>query len=160
MRHETGEQPPPGVEASGAADGAGGRPPSDGVRLAAARAGVDPGGALVVDARTGEDRGGLPASRLVDAWRRRRHLIVECSPELEPSEVSERLAEAGVPEQSPAMAAAGLGTDRERLLYGSVADLGTQGFGGDVLVVVPHPAGLPMDFAWPPTAAPAEGRRR
>ena len=55
-------------------------------------------------------------------------------------------------------AEASLAAGRERLLYGSLEDVGGSGFGvGDVLFV-PHPAVLPVDFAWPPTAAPARER--
>lgn len=128
----------------------------DDIRMAAARAGVDPDRALVAGA--GGTANGGPAGALNglrDAWRGRRHLIVACGPGLGPREVSRRIAEAGVPEECPAMAAAGLGTDRERLLYGSLSDLEPGPFGETAVLVVPHPGALPVDFAWPPAAAPA-----
>lgn len=88
------------------------------------------------------------------AWAERRHLIVRCGDPVGLGEAVERLTAAGVSAETPALVAAGLGTARERLLYGSLEDAARAGFEGDSVLVVPHPAALPVDFAWPPTAAP------
>lgn len=133
--------------------------------LAAGRAGLpDPKRAFAVGFGAGDgDREagqGLDAT-LPDvsaAWGERRHVVVRLGSRLSPSEAARLLHEAGVSAETPVLLASGLGTGRERLLYGSLEDVGSSGFGvGDVLFV-PHPAVLPMDFAWPPTAAPARER--
>lgn len=150
----------------------------DDARMAAARAGVpDPGRAVLLGfagdgeavagvgstARGEEARDGGAAattSGLAEAWAGHHHLILRCGPDFRPVDAAEGLASAGVPAETPALLAFGLGTGRERLLYGSVEDVGIAGLGEEAVLVVPHPAALPMDFAWPPTAAPEEGSRR
>lgn len=97
--------------------------------------------------------GGVEAT-VTAAWTDRRHLIVRCGGRLGPGAAVERLTAAGVSAETPALVAAGLGTARERLLYGSLEDAARAGFEGHSVLVVPHPAALPVDFAWPPTAAP------
>lgn len=124
------------------------------VRLAAARAGVDPDRSRAVGDGEEPLSTRAMATEVAGAWRTRRHVIVRCGPGMGVADVADGLADAGVPRECPALAAAGLGTDRERLLYGSVSDLRGVGFGEDVVLVIPHPAALPMDFPWPPTAAP------
>lgn len=105
-----------------------------------------------VSAETGEV--GNADAPVAAAWAERRHLIVRCGRRIRLQDAVEDLTAAGVSAETPALVAAGLGTARERLLYGSLADAGRPGFEGDSVLVVPHPAALPMDFAWPPTAAP------
>lgn len=95
-----------------------------------------------------------PASALPRAWSEGRHLIVRCGGTIGLADAVGRLTSAGVSAETPALAASGLGTGRERLLYGSLGDVGSAGFAGQAVLVVPHPAALPVDFAWPPTAAP------
>lgn len=129
--------------------------------MAAARAGLpEPERALTlgfasgepVTGEGGEDGSGL--ARLSAAWAERRHLILRCGPGGGPEMLARRLAGAGVSAETPALLASDLGTSRETLFYGSVEDVGVPGFGAGAVLVVPHPAVLPMDFAWPPTAAP------
>lgn len=93
-------------------------------------------------------------SGVAEAWAGRRHLILRCGPGFRPEDAVERLVATGVPDEAPALLALGLGTGRERLLYGSVEDVATARLGEEAVLVVPHPAALPVDFAWPPTAAP------
>lgn len=132
------------------------------IRMAAARANLPkPGRAVALEfarehgrrARAGE---GAEGGSLSEAWAERRHLIVRFGPEGTLEAAVNRLLAAGVSAETPALVASGLGTARERLFYGSVEDIALPGFGPDAVVVVPHPAALPMDFAWPPTAAPED----
>lgn len=134
--------------------------------LAAERAGLpDPGRAFVVgfgagDGAAGEGAGiGDALSGLPAAWAERRHLIVRSGPRLSTSDAARCLRDAGVSAETPALVASGLGTGRERLLYGSLDDAHHPGFGAGAVLLVPHPAALTVDFAWPPTAAPEVGRR-
>ncbi len=133
--------------------------------LAAERAGLpDPKPAFVVGFDAGDDEPGEGAGfgdalpRLSAAWDDRRHVMVRFGPRLSASEAAGRLHDAGVSAETPALVASGLGTGRERLLYGSLEDVRRSGFGAGAVLLVPHPAALPVDFAWPPTAAPDEGR--
>lgn len=131
-------------------------------RLAAARAGLpDPERAAAVGFSDGDPASREPApagdgtfSGLGRAWSERRHLVVRCGPLLGLEEAVGRLVAAGVSSETPALLASDLGTGRERLLYGSLGDVGLPGFAEEAVLVVPHPAALPVDFAWPPTAAP------
>lgn len=134
--------------------------------LAAERAGLsDPGRAFVVgfgagDGATGKGAGiGGALSGLPAAWAERRHVIVRSEPRLSASDAARRLHEAGVAAETPALVASGLGTGRERLLYGSLEDAHHSGFGAGAVLLVPHPAALTVDFAWPPTAAPEAGSK-
>lgn len=131
--------------------------------LAAARAGLpDPKRAFVADFgavtchRTDGEGVGDPVPGLLTAWADRRHVIARSGPRLSASDAAERLRDAGVSVETPALLASGLGTGRERLLYGSLEDVRGSSFGVGAVLLVPHPATLPMTFAWPPTAAPAE----
>lgn len=131
--------------------------------LAAERAGLsDPGRAFLAgfgtgDGVPGEEEGSAEVlSGLSAAWAERRHVIVRLGPRMPASDAAGRLNDAGVSAETPALLADGLGTGRERLLYGSLGDVRRSGFGAGAVLLVPHPAALPMDFAWPPTAAPTE----
>lgn len=131
--------------------------------LVAERAGLpDPERAFVVGFGTGGSEPGEGAGigdampGLSAAWAERRHVIVRFGPRLSASNAAGWLQDAGVSAETPALVAAGLGTGRERLLYGSLEDARRSGFGAGAVLLVPHPGVLPMDFAWPPTAAPAE----
>lgn len=131
--------------------------------LAADRAGLpDPKRAFVadlgaVDSRPTDGEGaGDPVPGLLAAWADRRHVIVRSGPRLSASDAADRLRDAGVSADTPALLASGLGTGSERLLYGSLEDVRGSSFGVGAVLLVPHPATLPMTFAWPPAAAPAE----
>lgn len=88
------------------------------------------------------------------AWAERRHVIVRSGPRLSASDAAAILHEAGVHAETPALLASGLGTGRERLLYGSLDDVRRSRFGVGAVLLVLHPAALTIDFAWPPPAAP------
>lgn len=108
---------------------------------------------------SGGDEGRVGAlASLSEAWAERRHVIVRFGDRLSASGTARSLCDAGVSAGTPALLAAELGTGRERLLYGSLDDVRRSGFGVGAVLLVPHPAVLPMDFAWPPTAAPKEER--
>ncbi|MDP2496403.1 MAG: hypothetical protein Q8W44_00285 [Candidatus Palauibacterales bacterium] len=133
--------------------------------LAAGRAGLpDPKRAFVVGFGAGDgDRdagqgGDATLPELAAAWGERRHVVLRLGSRLSASDAAGLLHEAGVSAETPVLLASGLGTGRERLLYGSLEDVGGSGFGAGDVLFVPHPAALPMDFAWPPTAAPARER--
>lgn len=96
----------------------------------------------------------MELDRLEEAWRQGRHLIVRCGDGLTAREAAARVEAAGVPAEAPALVAAGLGTGRERLLYGSVEDLDRPALGTASVLIVLHPGALPFAFAWPPAAAP------
>lgn len=113
--------------------------------------GVEATGSVPGARESGNAAGG---SGLAEAWAGRRHLILRCGPGLSPEDAVEGLVASGVPAEAPALLALELGTGRERLLYGSVEDVASARLGEEAVLVVPHPAALPLDFAWPPTAAP------
>lgn len=149
-----------GAEETGGRTASGGELPAP-ARRAARRAGLSDAATVLLLGFGPATRGspetpeaGVGEPTVAAAWAERRHLIVRCGARLRLGEAVERLTAAGVSAETPALVAAELGTAREKLLYGSLEDAGRPAFEGESLLVVPHPAALPVDFAWPPTAAP------